>query len=215
MKRLLLATALIALAAATPANANVTFENGLNGTGTNVVFTGINGNVATGSFNGQFSGLVDFSDLTNSATFTASGGNAIKVEGTNNLQIDTFAAGHLGILGTTTQIFSVKGTGHLTAVVRAVDANGNLEILPFDLGNLGPGQNGFTFTASDGEVMTRLTLLDIGGNITDFEHYRIDVGVVPSVAAVPEPSTWAMMILGFAGVGFMAYRRRQGQLRLA
>ncbi|MBA2401018.1 MAG: PEP-CTERM sorting domain-containing protein [Bradyrhizobium sp.] len=29
-----------------------------------------------------------------------------------------------------------------------------------------------------------------------------------SVAAVPEPSTWAMMILGFAGVGFIAYRRR-------
>jgi PEP-CTERM motif len=28
------------------------------------------------------------------------------------------------------------------------------------------------------------------------------------VAAVPEPSTWAMMILGFAGVGFLAYRRR-------
>jgi len=27
--------------------------------------------------------------------------------------------------------------------------------------------------------------------------------------AVPEPSTWAMMILGFAGVGFMAYRRRR------
>jgi hypothetical protein len=28
--------------------------------------------------------------------------------------------------------------------------------------------------------------------------------------AVPEPSTWAMMILGFAGVGFMAYRRHTG-----
>ena len=27
---------------------------------------------------------------------------------------------------------------------------------------------------------------------------------------VPEPSTWAMMILGFAGVGFMAYRRKRG-----
>ena len=26
--------------------------------------------------------------------------------------------------------------------------------------------------------------------------------------AVPEPSTWAMMIVGFAGVGFMAYRRK-------
>jgi hypothetical protein len=28
------------------------------------------------------------------------------------------------------------------------------------------------------------------------------------IASVPEPSTWAMMILGFAGVGFMAYRRK-------
>ena len=28
------------------------------------------------------------------------------------------------------------------------------------------------------------------------------------VAAVPEPSTWAMLILGFAGLGFMAYRRK-------
>jgi hypothetical protein len=30
----------------------------------------------------------------------------------------------------------------------------------------------------------------------------------PLVAGVPEPSTWAMMILGFFGVGFMAYRRK-------
>jgi hypothetical protein len=28
---------------------------------------------------------------------------------------------------------------------------------------------------------------------------------VPSVSGVLEPSTWAMMLLGFAGVGFMAY----------
>jgi hypothetical protein len=28
------------------------------------------------------------------------------------------------------------------------------------------------------------------------------------VDGVPEPSTWAMMILGFGGIGFMAYRRR-------
>jgi hypothetical protein len=29
-----------------------------------------------------------------------------------------------------------------------------------------------------------------------------------SIAAVPEPSTWAMMLLGFFGLGFMAYRRK-------
>lgn len=31
--------------------------------------------------------------------------------------------------------------------------------------------------------------------------------------AVPEPSTWAMMLLGFLGLGFMAYRRRGSALR--
>jgi hypothetical protein len=35
-------------------------------------------------------------------------------------------------------------------------------------------------------------------------------GIAMSVAAVPEPATWAMMILGFAGIGFMAYRRKNG-----
>ena len=34
-------------------------------------------------------------------------------------------------------------------------------------------------------------------------------------SGVPEPSTWAMMILGFAGIGFMACRRnRKPELRL-
>jgi PEP-CTERM motif len=33
--------------------------------------------------------------------------------------------------------------------------------------------------------------------------------------AVPEPSTWAMMILGFFGVGFMGYRRRKQALHVA
>jgi hypothetical protein len=28
-----------------------------------------------------------------------------------------------------------------------------------------------------------------------------------SVAAIPEPSTWAMLLLGFAGIGFVGYRR--------
>jgi hypothetical protein len=28
------------------------------------------------------------------------------------------------------------------------------------------------------------------------------------IPKVPEPSTWAMMMLGFAAIGFMAYRRR-------
>lgn len=37
----------------------------------------------------------------------------------------------------------------------------------------------------------------------DFVVDNIDVTV-----AVPEPATWAMMIMGFMGIGFLAYRRR-------
>jgi hypothetical protein len=35
---------------------------------------------------------------------------------------------------------------------------------------------------------------------------------VTLAASAPEPSTWAMLLLGFAGIGFMAYRRRKGDL---
>jgi PEP-CTERM motif len=35
-----------------------------------------------------------------------------------------------------------------------------------------------------------------------------DGNTITFAGAVPEPATWAMMILGFVGVGFMAYRRK-------
>jgi hypothetical protein len=36
-----------------------------------------------------------------------------------------------------------------------------------------------------------------------------------SVAAIPESSTWAMMILGFLAVGLVAYRRKKAPLALS
>jgi hypothetical protein len=48
-------------------------------------------------------------------------------------------------------------------------------------------------------------------------HTAKGVVVTQVAAAVPEASTWAMMILGFLGLSFMAYRRKQNgpALRLA
>jgi PEP-CTERM motif len=42
----------------------------------------------------------------------------------------------------------------------------------------------------------------------DQYHFVFSEGIGNTISAVPEPSTWAMMILGFTGIGFMAYRRR-------
>ena len=36
-----------------------------------------------------------------------------------------------------------------------------------------------------------------------------------AVAAVPEPSTWAMMLIGFAGLGFMGFRHSRKHLTAA
>jgi hypothetical protein len=33
--------------------------------------------------------------------------------------------------------------------------------------------------------------------------------VISDVSAVPEPSTWAMLLIGFVGIGFMTVRRRR------
>jgi hypothetical protein len=39
------------------------------------------------------------------------------------------------------------------------------------------------------------------------DNFEVATGLTVA-GAVPEPSTWAMMILGFAGLGLMAYRRK-------
>jgi hypothetical protein len=47
-----------------------------------------------------------------------------------------------------------------------------------------------------------------GGFSIGLDNLNLTDGTV-TVAAVPETSTWAMLILGFCGVGFMGYRKRK------
>jgi PEP-CTERM motif len=219
MKKLLLsAIALAALAYAVPASANVTILDKLSGTGDNVVFNLNTLNLVQGSFNGQHQGLVDFSCLGGCTNFVgAQSGNDLKItaDGLTNLSVQVFDSAHANVLPTQTDVFSITGTGHVFVGVTANEPGGGTQLITFDLftlfGALGPGQNGFTLTAIDGETISKFTLLDVGGTITDFEHYRIDVAV-PS--AVPEPATWGMMLLGFVGLGF-AFRQRRRMVGFA
>jgi PEP-CTERM motif len=76
----------------------------------------------------------------------------------------------------------------------------------------GPGALGGLGAFADpfNDVLSGLPATQVNGFVQALEF-------APQVAAVPEPSTWAMMILGFCGLGFMAYRRKQNgpALRLA
>jgi hypothetical protein len=208
MKKLLL-LATIATLAAIPAKADVILNPQLSGTGDNVIFDTLNGSVAVGLFNGQHTGFVDFTDLSGNPLFTgAQNGNDIKISNTNNLKVQVFNTDG-SALGTTTQVFSLKGTGDVHAALFAVDKFGNVEAAQnFDLGVINPNaQSGFTFSAINGEVMTALVLLDVGGTIADYEHYRIDAAVLP-VASVPVPGAAWLFASGIGGLFALSRRRK-------
>jgi PEP-CTERM motif-containing protein len=51
--------------------------------------------------------------------------------------------------------------------------------------------------------------LGISPQLADALAIAAEDTLLAGAPAAPEPSTWAMMILGFAGIGFMTYRRRK------
>lgn len=69
---------------------------------------------------------------------------------------------------------------------------------------------GFENVVGDGFLASSGTQLHVREGLTATADLYAEVTSDTSgtIGAVPEPSTWAMMILGFSGVGFMAYRRR-------
>ena len=58
-------------------------------------------------------------------------------------------------------------------------------------------------------VSSSWSLLFVQGNIVVPAEYQVEIAVsLPTgVAAIPEPSTWAMLILGFVGIGTITYRQ--------
>jgi hypothetical protein len=218
MRKLLLASiALIAFAA--PASAEIILDtSGLGGTGNNVIFNSVfDSNTVLGTLNGQNQEVVRFVDRSQTGSFTGTSGqngNDIKLFNTFDLDIAVFDATNTTQLAVSRQVFSLVGSGSVIFHVTALEADGSFQNFNF-FDTLGNGQNGYDFKAINGESIWDIDIVTgPNTNITAFEHFRIDVA--PQVAAVPELSTWLMMIIGFAGIGTLAYRKHSGAaLRLA
>jgi hypothetical protein len=95
------------------------------------------------------------------------------------------------------------GLGSGTVTLSAFDYLGNL------LGSVSDVDN---YPQGTGPVLTlniaRIHSVSFSGTSGTVGFDNFQFGDLTAVAPVPELSTWAMMILGFAGIGFMAYRRR-------
>ena len=91
------------------------------------------------------------------------------------------------------------GTGFSTFSVSAVQfINGSLTDVTF----------ASSYLLGQSLNQTRFTLDTSGVYAFYVNNTEVSAGTISAVAAVPEPSTWAMMILGFCGLGVMAYRRK-------
>jgi hypothetical protein len=107
-----------------------------------------------------------------------------------------------------------SGKSYVSSVGSSSLAFNGIEIVDLSSGNMigWTVQPGATFVGfSESQTDPKVIALNFVGSEAVGD---ITVGLTSSV---PEPSTWAMMILGFCGIGFMAYRRKQNgpALRLA
>jgi hypothetical protein len=215
MKKYLLA-AITSLALASGAQATILLDTtGQGGTGINVIFSSIFDNrLILGKLNGQHDEVVRFRDLTptqdpNNPFVGAANGNDIKIFNTADLDITVFDSTNLVQLLTTRDVFSIKGSGTLFLRATALETDGTFK--DFNFSNvLGNGQNGFDLTAIDGERIWDIDLRVVGGTITDFEHFRIDVA---PTAAVPGPIAGAGIpgLIAACGMLFGLHRRRRNR----
>lgn len=94
---------------------------------------------------------------------------------------------------------TIPGTWVETALLTGAVTSASNGALFIDFDN---GPTPFTFDGGSFDLFINDVDLTPGGSIA------LSGRTVGQIAAVPEPATWAMMLLGFAGVGYMASRRR-------
>ncbi len=99
---------------------------------------------------------------------------------------------------TTIQAFNALGTTSSVSIL----VNGIAQT--FSLAN---GQNFFGIQATGGDRISSISFDTNGVGVVDLRQLRI--GGVATVAAVPEPGTWAMMLIGFGGMGVAMRRTRR------
>jgi hypothetical protein len=144
--------------------------------------------------NGDFSsGLTDWTETNSCCYYTDSAGFHEGAVETNGMLSQTFGDPvgapleisfyYLGEDSSSYQYVSFDGTTVAGTLVSGVSP---YNFYTFALG-VGTGSDTITFNGRNNPSY----------NTLDFV----------SVTAVPEPATWAMMLLGFAGVGLLAYRR--------
>jgi hypothetical protein len=141
-------------------------------------------------------------------TYTNAGSkNPVDGRGDFNQTIDTFDGGNPNFVSTTIS-FTLTNTGGTWASdgnVLAANSLGNFVAAHIGVCDLVANSQGCSAEYTTQSITSLLNTGYAGG----------DAGTATLTTSVPEASTWAMMALGFAGLGFAAFRRlRKGDISM-
>ncbi|MGA2871884.1 MAG: PEP-CTERM sorting domain-containing protein [Verrucomicrobiota bacterium] len=172
-------------------------------------------------------GIFDFSTTYDGGTLNGdplSGTMTLDVGAGGVVDSGTLTISGIGLPGVLTM-----GLAPPSPPASAFQASGGLELFGND--NVFPiTANGITFgTGAPGSLAGGFTLqFLLGGEFDECSGTTVCGAIggpgfgggaqklgATTISAVPEPSTWAMMILGFCGLGFMAYWRKSNGSALA
>jgi hypothetical protein len=200
IKALALAVGLVALSAGA-ASANIT-----------VVASGVPGNppqnllLNTGQTGLSVTGLTNQTStsvtISSNETLTLPSNGQARVEAADGAFTNLTIAPTLSGLGFTAMEFNINAATSGNATVQFFDQFGNVFGGVFALA--GGGQNFFNAIATNGEAIVRA---QISNSVAIQDVRQIRLG---GVVTVPEPATWAMMILGMGMIGAgLRLRRRK------
>jgi hypothetical protein len=153
----------------------------------------------TGSVGG-FSWFLETGSLVDFWRFAGVAGETVTLDVSRlNGNLDPALSFYSGVTSADTSLFSASGNwGGLTFIGSLDDEHAAA---------LTPGPGGDPFGSFVLPSTGSYTVAIGGSNSTDAGSYPYRVTLTTAVAAVPEPSTWAMFTIGLAGLGYLRRRR--------
>jgi len=118
------------------------------------------------------------------------------------------------VLGDPSSIINVLGLASISNGVNSLSlsyfASNCQQPGCYDRGGLSHGLLSVDDSSRILEIMISTTPSQYGSfSLLALMHFIPGISIVPYTPSVPELSTWAMLLIGFAGIGFAGYRRKR------